>query len=104
MKTLSNIGCILYATQHTSDFLNANQIPNRLVHKVSSLEHPNIRTLMREKRFDLIINIPSAERNFQSDSDGEKIRQLAVDSDITLVTNVDVAKHIVKQLNETIRR
>ncbi|OGH93774.1 MAG: argininosuccinate synthase [Candidatus Magasanikbacteria bacterium RIFOXYD2_FULL_41_14] len=97
---LSKLGCVLYATLHTSQFLDENKISNRLVHKISSTERPNIETLLRERRFDLVINIPSAEKNFQSDTDGEAIRKLTVKNNVLLVTSVDVAKHTVQSIKD----
>ncbi|MDO9182647.1 MAG: argininosuccinate synthase [Bacteriovorax sp.] len=102
LKILAEIGCILYATQHTNQYLDSKGISNHLVHKVSSEERPNIATLLRERRFDMIINIPVAERNFVINSDGEKIRELAVKHNVTLVTDVNVAKHKIQHLKELI--
>ncbi|MBU1131039.1 argininosuccinate synthase [Patescibacteria group bacterium] len=102
IKVLDQLGCILYATEHTSEFMEQHNIKSRLVYKISDSRRPNIITLMRERRFDLIINISSAERNFIADTDGEKIRQLAIEHNIPIITNMDVAKHIVRQLKETI--
>ena len=98
MKTLEQLGCILYATEHTSEFLDKNSIQNRLVYKISSNERPNIGTLLRERRFDLIINIPAAERNFIANTDGEKIREMAIQHKVPLITDVNVAKHKVEEL------
>ena len=97
---LSKLGCVLYATLHTSQFLDENKIPNRLVHKISANERPNIETLLRERRFDLVINIPSMEKNYQNDTDGEEIRKLTVKNNVLLVTSVDVAKHTVQGMKE----
>ena len=100
IKILADIGCIIYATEHTSQYLDAHGITNKLVHKVSSEERPNIATLLRERRFDMIINIPVAERNFVVSSDGEKIRELSIKHNVPLVTDVNVAKHKIQHLKE----
>ena len=100
LKILAETGCVLYATEHTSQFLDELGIANKLVHKVSSEDRPNIGTLLRERRFDMIINIPAAERNFATNSDGEKIRELAVKHNVPLITNIDVAKHKIQQLKD----
>lgn len=103
MQELQTLECIIHATEHTSAFLDAHGITNRLVHKISSPQKPNIETLMRERRFDLVINIPSPEAQNGQKTDGERIRSLAVETNVPLVTDVLVAKNIVKQLKETRR-
>lgn len=100
IQTLSQIDCILYATEQTSAFLEKNNITNRLVHKVSTGQEPNIATLLREHRFDLIINIPAIERNFKADTDGEEIRKLAIKYNVPLHTNIDVVKNLIEQITE----
>ncbi|HAT04072.1 MAG TPA: argininosuccinate synthase [Candidatus Magasanikbacteria bacterium] len=102
MKALAEAGCVLYATEHTSEYMDANGILNRLVHKISTGKRPNIGTLMRERRFDLIINIPAAERNFVANTDGELIRELAIKHNVQVVTSIDVARHTVQELKEKI--
>ncbi|MCX6779918.1 MAG: argininosuccinate synthase, partial [Candidatus Magasanikbacteria bacterium] len=99
-KIISDLGCIIYATENTSKFLDQNGIANRLVYKISAENKPNIADLLRERRFDLVINIPSS--NGATGTDGEKIRALAVENNITLVTNIEVAKSTVQQLKNII--
>ncbi len=99
-KIISDLGCVIYATENTSKFLDQNGITNHIVYKVSSAEKPNIADLIRERRFDMIINIPSSENS--SGTDGEKIRNLAVENNITLVTSIEVAKSTVQQLKNTL--
>ncbi len=99
-KTISELGCIIYATENTSIFLEKNNIPNRIVYKVSTNKKPNISELLLQKRFDMIINIPSIDDN--TNTDGEKIRSLAVENNILLITSVEVAKSTVAQLKTNI--
>ena len=102
MKILSEVGCIIYATEHTSEFMDSNGIPNRIVHKFSSGKRPNISTLMRERRFDMVINIPSHKDNGNIQTDGELMRELAIKHDVTLITDMAVAKHTVEELKKMI--
>lgn len=99
-QIISNLGCVIYATENTSEFLDKHGIKNRLVHKVSTDRKPNISELLVQKRFDMIINIPSS--NGATGTDGEKIRALAVQNNIPLVTSIEVAKSTVAQLKNTI--
>lgn len=98
MKELSNMGMMLYATQHTSEFMEQNGIKNKMVYKISSSERPNIEALMRERRFDLIINIPSPETPNGQKTDGERMRELAVEHNVPLITDIEVAKSMVEKI------
>ena len=100
IQSLSGLGMKLYATEHTSQFMDENNIPNQLVHKISTDKRPNIETLMRERRFDLIINIPSPEGNGAEKTDGEKMRELAVQHNVPLVTDIEVAKNMAEKLKQ----
>lgn len=102
MKKLSDLGCILYATEKTSKFMEDNGIKNKHVHKISESDRPNIATLLRERRFDLIINIPSPENDGIAKTDGKEIRSEAVANNVPLVTDVTVAKDTVDKLIESV--
>lgn len=99
MKELASLGMVLYATENTSKFMDQYGITNKLVEKISTNKRPNIETLMRERRFDLIINIPSPEPSNGQKTDGERMRELAVEHNVPLVTDLEVAKNIVTKLS-----
>ena len=102
MKELKELGCVLYATHHTSEFMDAHGIANHMVYKVSSDQRPNIGTLLRERRFDLIINIISPENNTEmKKTDGQVIRELAVEHNVPVVTDIEIAKNMVEQIRKT---
>lgn len=101
IQGLEKIGCVLYATHHTHEFLKSNNIHSKMVYKISSNDRPNIEDLLRERRFDLVVNIPSPEVNNSSKTDGEEIRELTVKNNVPLVTDVDVAKHTLNQIKES---
>jgi argininosuccinate synthase len=103
IKILRDLGCEIYATAKTSKFLEDHEISNRLVYKVSENESPNISTLTRDRRFDLIVNIKNGDGDEQVDFDADKIRQEAVRRNVPLVTDIGVAKDIIKKLQESIR-
>jgi dihydroorotate dehydrogenase len=86
----------IFATNKTSQFLNKNDVPNQLVHKISqSKQSPNIAQLLIKDKFDLIINIPTRSGHKTQDkefTDGQYIRQKAVENNTTLITDIEVAK------------
>jgi len=100
MHDLEKLGCVLYGTLHTSEFMDKHNITNRLVYKISQEERPNIETLMRERRFDMVINVPSPDSNGVGKTDGERMRELAVEHNVPLITDIAVAKSMVQKLKQ----
>ncbi len=125
IKTLFELGYKIYATEHTSYFLEDNGIKNTMLYKVhekmmsehrlrESLKefarfkfgkflrrqfnihkHGNIGDFLTEKKLDLVIMIP--KHNERSD-DKYTIRRLAVDFSIPLLTNLQVVKLFVESI------
>jgi carbamoyl-phosphate synthase large subunit len=60
---------------------------------------PNILTYLNEGRIDLVINIPKNEEKYELDND-YTIRRKAIDMNINLITNIQVAKRLVKALRK----
>ncbi|MES2272932.1 MAG: carbamoyl-phosphate synthase (glutamine-hydrolyzing) large subunit, partial [Chlamydiota bacterium] len=91
-------GWSLFATEGTHNFLLTQGISSTLVHKLGTKEEPNIETLLQNRKIDLIINIPkqSAVKN----SAGFKIRRLAIDHHIPLLTNLQLAQVFLQSLSE----
>lgn len=91
----------LYATQKTHLFLQKHDIKTILVYKIKEdNKKPNIKDLLSQRIFDIVINIP--QRPFRKDkeqTDGYLIRKMTVDSGITLVTDVDVAKRLLGKIS-----
>jgi len=91
----------LFATKNTSKFLKDNDVENSLVYKVSERKNPNILELIKNKKFDLVINTQTKD-NRTSFSDGYTIRRKAIDSAIPLVNNIKVAKLLIDALTDNI--
>jgi len=96
-RRLKNLGYTLFATEGTSKFLKQNGINTTLVQKLSKKKNPNILDYIKKKKVDLVIDIP---KNYtrQEITDGYMIRRNAIDMNIPLVTNVQIAKLIVNVL------
>ena len=94
---------ILYGTEKTAKFLTKHDINNQLVHKISqSNRSPNIADLLIKNQLDLIINIPTRTDHQAQDkeyTDGQYIRRKAVENNITLITDVEVAKLYLSSLS-----
>ena len=81
----------LYATKGTHDFLQENGISSTKVHWPLSAEEPNALTLIKQKKVELVINIPKSNEEQELRND-YAIRRTAVDFNIPLITNAQLAK------------
>ncbi|XP_037254747.1 carbamoyl-phosphate synthase [ammonia], mitochondrial [Falco rusticolus] len=93
-ELLHEEGFKLYATEGTSDWLNANGIPANPVawpsQEGQNLILPSVRRLIRDGKIDLVINLPNSNSKFVHDN--YVIRRMAIDSGIALLTNFQVTK------------
>jgi carbamoyl-phosphate synthase large subunit len=96
-KRLIEMGFELYATEGTSVFLNEHNIKNTMLHKIRSPQKPNLLDALGQRKIDLVINIPKSYSHLEV-TDGYLIRRKAIDLNIPLVTNLQVAEAIVEAL------
>ncbi|MDP3733569.1 MAG: carbamoyl-phosphate synthase large subunit, partial [Candidatus Daviesbacteria bacterium] len=97
-KILSEMGLIIYATEHTSKVLRKQGIKNTRVFKISEKSHPSVLDLLQKGRIDLAINI-SMPRSDQGETDGFLIRRNCIDLGIPLITNLQAAELLVSALS-----
>jgi len=99
MRLLFDMKFKLFATEHTADFLRENNVPCDKLYKISSKQVPNVADCLDSGDLDLIINIPT--RAFAGETtDGSIIRRRAVDMNIPLITNRQLADGFVTALSE----
>ena len=96
-RILKKMGTEIFATHGTSKFLSEHGVENTDLNWPEEKGEPNTSTYIREKKFDLVINIP---KNFQEEelTNDYYIRRSAVDHAIPLVTNLQVAKRLAESL------
>ncbi|MFA7309546.1 MAG: carbamoyl-phosphate synthase (glutamine-hydrolyzing) large subunit [Candidatus Paceibacterota bacterium] len=99
VQKLFDMGFRLYATEHTADFLNSNKIKCKRVFKLHNRKMPNVSELVDSKDLDLIINIQA--RALKPSEDGFILRRKAVDMNIPLITNRQLAEGFIAALSET---
>ncbi|KAL2081572.1 hypothetical protein ACEWY4_023425 [Coilia grayii] len=91
---LNEEGFKLYATEGTSAWLNANDVPTTPVAWPSQDEHhsslPSINRLINDGDIDLVVNLPNNNTRFIKDN--FLIRRMAVDHGVPLITNFQVVK------------
>lgn len=99
IQTLVGMGFKIFATEQTAEFLREKGVKCEKVYKISTDKHPNVSDLLKKGTLDLIINIPT--HAFQREStDGFTIRRKAIDMNIPLITNRQLADGFITALHE----
>ena len=89
----------IFATENTADFLKTYNVPCEKVWKISSKKEPGVLPLIENGTVDLIINIPTRAYERES-TDGFTIRRRAIDMNIPLISNRQLAEGFVAALAE----
>lgn len=97
---LDEAGWELYATEGTHDYLANKGIASRVLYKASEMLHPNLKDIIASNQVDLIINIPTSNYDPMVLTDGFAIRRLAIDHNIPLITNLQMAQTLLLCLTE----
>jgi len=93
-KMLNERGYNIFATRGTQIFLNENGITSTMLHWPDEKSEPNVVTLLRDKKIDLVINIPKNLSKDELNNDYE-IRRTAIDYNIPLLTNARLASAFI---------
>ncbi len=96
-KNLYDTGLKFYATNGTAKFLREHGMEAEVLNWPLEKEEPNVITYLNEGKIDLVINIPKNEEKYELDND-YLIRRKAVDMNVNLITNVQVAKRFIKSI------
>jgi len=104
-KALREMGFKIYATEHTAETLHKAGVNNiSVLHKVREVgKSPNIVDYIQEGKIDLVINIPTPNTvGKYSDilKDEYTIRRLAIEFNIPVVTNLELAYALIKVLEQ----
>jgi carbamoyl-phosphate synthase large subunit len=104
-RALMKMGFRIGATEHTAEALRKAGLKNvTIIHKVKEMDkNPNILEYIRRGKIDLVINIPVAkamENYIDVLEDEYVIRRLAVEFNIPVVTNLELASALVKVLRQ----
>ncbi|MBI5541308.1 MAG: carbamoyl-phosphate synthase (glutamine-hydrolyzing) large subunit [Bacteroidia bacterium] len=93
-KMLIERGYNLFATRGTQLFLEENGVKSTMLHWPDEKAEPNVVTMLREKKLDLVINIPKNLSRDELNNDYE-IRRSSVDYNIPLLTNARLASAFI---------
>ncbi|TRZ66075.1 carbamoyl-phosphate synthase (glutamine-hydrolyzing) large subunit [bacterium] len=93
-RMLMEKGYNLFATEETQLFLNANGIEATVLYMPDDMKKPQVLDYIKNKIFDLVINIPRDLSRAKLDDD-YLIRRTAVDYNIPLITNSRLASAFI---------
>jgi len=94
------MGYRFYATMGTANFMKENGINAEVLYWPLEEKEPNTLTYITEGKIDLVINIPKNIEKEELDND-YLIRRKAVDFNVPLITNLQLAKRFVEALSRT---
>jgi carbamoyl-phosphate synthase large subunit len=96
-RRLVDLGVELYATQGTADFLASKGLEPKVLRWPLDGGEPNVVDYLRERKLDLVINIP---KHFQKEelTNDYIIRRTAVDYGVPLITNRQLAERLTEAL------
>ena len=98
-KRLYEMGLKFYATRGTAKFLKEHGMEAEILNWPLENVEPNVITYLNEGKIDLVINIPKNEEKYELDND-YIIRRKAVDMNVNLITNIQVAKRFIKAMQK----
>lgn len=90
-------GWKIYTTQGTHDYLAAHDVKTTRLHKISDNKEPSVHGALIDKKFDLVINIPTP---LDVSPDGGTIRRLAIDNQVPLLTNPETGRLLLRCLSD----
>jgi carbamoyl-phosphate synthase large subunit len=93
-RMLAGKGLTLYATGGTHDFFLKNHVPSIQLFWPDEQMQPNTIDYLREKKIDLVINIPKNLSKPELDND-YRIRRGAIEFNIPLITNARLASAFI---------
>ena len=93
-RLMTQNGINLFATKGSYEFFNANGIPSTMLHWPDEGLQPNVLDYIRNKQFDLVINIPKNLSQGELTND-YTIRRSAIDFNIPLITNSRLASAFI---------
>ncbi|MDO9575570.1 MAG: carbamoyl phosphate synthase large subunit, partial [bacterium] len=100
MRKLDKLGFKFYATKGTADFMKANDIKAEVLYWPLENKEPNTLSYIANGKIDLVINIPKNIEKEELDND-YLIRRKAVDFNVPLITNLQLAKRFVEAIYRT---
>ncbi len=102
IRRFYDLGFNIEATEGTAKFLKEHGIRTRVKHKISEGSN-DIPDAMRKGHVSYVINT-RAVGALNQEADGTKIRQLAIENNVTIFTALDTVRVLLDVLDETTQR
>jgi carbamoyl-phosphate synthase large subunit len=96
-ELLKEDGWNIYTTEGTHNYFKQFGIITTKLNKISDKKEPSVLAAIKNKGFDLMINIPSLT---EVNTDAYKIRRLAIDNHIPLLTNAETGRLLLRCLTD----
>jgi carbamoyl-phosphate synthase large subunit len=96
-RLLRDMGLPLFASRGTAEFLALNGVEAQALNWPLEEDEPNMATAIRERKVDLVINVPKDNGELELRND-YLIRRMAIDFEVPLFTNVKVARQFAESL------
>lgn len=93
---LRDAGVKIYATPGTSAFLAEIGVQNETVYRLNDVREPKMSRIIREEKLSMILNTPTLQSG--SIKDGFRIRRMAVQRGIPIITNVRLADAVIRSV------
>ena len=108
-REINKLGFTIFATEDTKNALIKNDIDAVKLYKVHEYGmEPNIIQCLQDGRIDMVINIPlptTVKEKFKTIMEDEyKIRRMAVDYNIPVIINLQLAKAVIDAIKNTRER
>jgi carbamoyl-phosphate synthase large subunit len=98
-RKFQRLGFSFVGTEGTAKILNRNGIECQTVHKISENQHPHVEDLIEDRAVSLVINT-SNKFSHEEISDGYLIRRKAIDRNIPLIINLQLAKTLARSMEK----
>ncbi len=104
-KAFEELGFEIYATEHTADVMQAEGVTSvKTLYKIKEADaNPNILDYLQDHKIDLVINVPMPNKQASyADvlTDGYIIRRQAVEFNVPVIVNLELASALVKVLKQ----
>ena len=100
-KDMKRVGYTFMATEGTASLLKSNGIDAIIVNKIGEVR-PNILDVITNNQVDMVINTPT--KGNDATRDGFRIRRLATEYSIDVMTSLDTLKSLVKVNQKHIKK
>jgi carbamoyl-phosphate synthase large subunit len=97
-RVLAEMGFEFFATGGTAEFMRQNGLNAEVLHWPLERTEPNALSFIADGKVDLVINIPKNVEREELDND-YLIRRKAVDFNVPLITNLQLAKRFVEAIS-----